>query len=208
MNENTGFEAFCMFNAMKLHFSSDSYDYIKYNGKTSVSKDSFMKRKDKFSFYKLSRKYNNDELRDYLIANFVYNNFKWVGDLLSDDAVEAYNKWQKNNQSLSYLFENDLDNLFDKYTRKELLAVSGGSYPKLLTSTMQNDIIFETLVILNEILNFFPMWDNKITDTIVWPVWKRRCLKYAPFINYDINKFKSITRGKIKEHAYCYENLS
>ena len=65
MTENTGFAAFALYNALKIHFSSDSYDFFKYNGKTNVSKQSFTTRKDKYSFYKLSRKYSLEDLRDF-----------------------------------------------------------------------------------------------------------------------------------------------
>ena len=52
MTENTGFAAFALYNALKLHFTSDSYDYFKYHGKTNVSKQTFTTRKDKYQFYK------------------------------------------------------------------------------------------------------------------------------------------------------------
>ena len=52
MTDSTGFAAFALYNALKLHFTSDSYDFIKYHGKTNVSTQTFMKRKDKYSFYK------------------------------------------------------------------------------------------------------------------------------------------------------------
>ena len=71
MIENSGFAAFAMFHALKLHFTSDSYDYFKYNGKTNVTKTTFSTRKDKYTFYKLSRKLGLTELRDYYIANFL-----------------------------------------------------------------------------------------------------------------------------------------
>ena len=65
MTENTGFAAFAMWNALKLHFTSDSYDYFKYNGKTNVSKQSFTTRKDKYQFYKLSRKYSLEDFINF-----------------------------------------------------------------------------------------------------------------------------------------------
>ena len=61
MTENTGFAAYALWNALKLHFTSDSYDYFKYNGKTSISVTSFENRKDKYHFYKLSRKFTNKD---------------------------------------------------------------------------------------------------------------------------------------------------
>ena len=44
MNEGTGFAAFALYNALKLHFTSKSYDYFKYNGKTNVTKTTFTER--------------------------------------------------------------------------------------------------------------------------------------------------------------------
>ncbi len=84
MTENTGFAAFAMFHALKLHFTG-SYDYVKYNGKTNVSKQSFSIRKDKFTFYRLSRKYSLDELRNYYISNFIVQHVNWVGDITGPD---------------------------------------------------------------------------------------------------------------------------
>jgi hypothetical protein len=49
--ESNGFECYALFHALKLHFTS-KYDFVKYSGKTNVTQDSFMIRKDKFTFYK------------------------------------------------------------------------------------------------------------------------------------------------------------
>ena len=66
-------EAYTLFSALKLHFESDGYDAIKYNFKTSARPNSFNKRKDRFFFAKLAKKYPTDAaLKDFLIANFVY----------------------------------------------------------------------------------------------------------------------------------------
>ena len=106
MTENSGYAAFTMYNSLKLHFTSSSYDYFKYHGKTNVSTATFLKRKDKYTFYKLSRKYNLEEMRDFYVANFLEGD-KWVGDM-AKDGEEVYKKWQKTQQSLTYTFENDI----------------------------------------------------------------------------------------------------
>jgi len=70
MTENTGYEAYALWNALKLHFTSDSYDFFKYNGKTNVSKQSFTHNKSKYQFYKLARKYSIDELKHFMLLTF------------------------------------------------------------------------------------------------------------------------------------------
>lgn len=202
MIENSGFAAFAMFHAMKLHFTSDSYDYIKYNGKTNVTKTTFSTRKDKYSFYRLSRKFGLTELKDYYIANFLVDDVQWVGDILGPESEENYKKWQKRIQSLTYTFENDIIVLLNKVENpNDLLVVRSNEFPKLMQYTTQGDVTLETLIILDDLMNFFPMWEKEIYDDIVWPNFKTKCVKYKPFLHYDKEKFKQILKEKIKEYA-------
>jgi hypothetical protein len=201
MTDSTGFAAFALYNALKLHFTSSSYDFFKYNGKTNVSQDAFLKRKDKYTFYKLSRKYQMEELRNFYVANFLEGD-KWVGDMNTTEGEEVYTKWQKTQQSLTYTFENDIIHLLDKVNNpNDLLMVKDNSFPKLMQYVTQGDVSLESLVIMNDIMNFFPMWIKEIYDDIIWPNFKMKCEKYAPFLHYDKNKFKEILKEKIKEYA-------
>jgi hypothetical protein len=199
MTENTGFASFALYNSLKLHFTSDSYDYFKYNGKTNVSQDSFLKRKDKYTFYKLSRKYQLEELRNFFVANFLEGD-KWVGDMNTADGEQVYTKWQKTQQSLTYTFENDIIYLFDKYKPAEMFKTSG-NYPNLLNELMENNIHIETLVYMNMIMGFLPVWKKEIEEDILWPNWEIKLRKYQPFIfdENKIQKFEDILREKIKD---------
>ena len=202
MIENSGFAAYALFHALKLHFTSDSYDYIKYNGKTNVTKTTFSTRKDKYSFYRLSRKFGLTELKDYYLANFLVSDIQWVGDILGPDSEENYKKWQKRIQSLTYTFESDIIKLLDRVdVPNELLMVRKNEFPLLMQCAQQGDITIETLIILDDIMNFFPMWEKQIYDDIVWPNFKMKCQKYKAFLHYDKEKFKQILKEKIKEYA-------
>jgi len=201
MTENSGYAAFAMYNSLKLHFTSKSYDYFKYHGKTNVSTATFLKNKSKYQFYKLARKYNLDELKDFYIANFLEGD-KWVGELANVDGEEVYKKWQKTQQSLTYTFENDIMYLLSNGgSPDQMLEVKPNSYPVLMHLVQLKQVSLETLCILNDIMKFFPMWDKKIDDDIVWPDFKMKCEKYTPFLNYDKVKFKAILKEKIKEYA-------
>ena len=201
MTENSGYAAFTMYNSLKLHFTSKSYDYFKYNGKTNVSTATFLKRKDKYTFYKLARKFTLDEMRDFYVANFLEGD-KWVGDMATVDGEEVYKKWQKTQQSLTYTFENDIMYLLaDGNSPDSMLEVKPNQYPALMKFVQLGQVSLETLVILNDIMNFFPMWNKKIDDDIIWPDFKLKCEKYTPFIHYDKKKFKEILRDKVKEYA-------
>jgi hypothetical protein len=206
MTENTGFAAYALWNALKLHFTSDSYDYFKYNGKTNVSKSTFSTNKSKYHFYKLSRKYSLEELKDFYVANFIQGKGDWVGDLLQD-GDENYTKWQKTQQSLTYTFENDIMYMFDSVDGAEFWHIDDyfkpidGGWPMLITKMMHDKIKLETVCILIDIFDCMPRWEKQITDDIIWPTHRRIIKKYTPFINYDKQKFKEILKEKIKEHA-------
>lgn len=200
MTENSGYAAFTTYNSLKLHFTSSSYDYFKYQGKTNVSTATFLKRKDKYTFYKLSRKYSMEELRDFYVANLLEGD-KWVGDM-AKDGEEVYRKWQKTQQSLTYTFENDIMYMLsDGISPDFMLEVPPNSYPLLMKMVQMKQVTLETLCILNDIMNFFSMWDKKIDDDIIWPDFKMRVLKYTPFLHYDKKKFIQILKEKIKEYA-------
>jgi T4 gene Gp59 loader of gp41 DNA helicase/T4 gene Gp59 loader of gp41 DNA helicase C-term len=198
ITDNSGYESFCLYQALKLHFTSESYNFMKYHGKTNVTKDTFMKRKDKYTFHKLSRKYSLDELRNYILGNMIYGKAGWIGEMTED----SYMKWQKINQSLTYVWKNDIVYLMDQVASPtELITVKNGEYPKLLTETMQENIAFETLVILDDLLGFFEMWSKKISDDVIWPNIRIKALKYKCFLSYDKNTFKNYLKELIHAEA-------
>ena len=187
----TGYEAFSLYNSLKLHFSQQTYDYFKYNGKSNISVTSFENRKDKYHFYKLSRKYNQDDYINFLVGNFIVNEKTWAGDLLKAESEVNYLRRMKYLQSITYSFENDCKYIFDDLDDpNEVLKCLYGEYPVLLLMTFRKEIQPETLVILNALLNFFPMWEQQIADTIRWPDYRLKMLKYTSFVPFDNEKFK------------------
>jgi hypothetical protein len=207
MTENTGFAAYALWNALKLHFTSDSYDYFKYHGKTNVSKQSFTIRKDKYYFYKLSRKYSLEELKNYYVANMISGNSEWVGEMVGANGEEIYAKWQKTQQSLTYTTENDTIGLFDGVDGAEFWSMDDyfkpvdGGWPMIITKLMHDKIKLETVCILIDTIGCMPRWEKTITEDIVWPSYHRLIKKYTPFIQYDKDKFTKFLKEKIKEYA-------
>jgi len=150
----SGYEAFGLYQALKLHFTTDSYDYFKYGGKTNISVTAFENRKDKYHFYKLSRKYTNKEdLINFIVANFIEDERSWVGPLLQEEADMNFRKRQKVIQSLSYTFENDCILIFeDCILNPYEVLKTDGDYPVLLTKTLRKEIQVESLCLLNHFL--------------------------------------------------------
>jgi hypothetical protein len=187
----TPFESYKTFLAVKSHFTSDSYDYVKYNGKVNASSTSFETRKDKYQFYKLSKHKNPLQ---YLVANFVDGDLKWIGDLFDDKSEKVYADWLKRQQSISYIFEQDLNKLLTLFD--DNVIVKNGQHPYLLKQYLRREISIETIIILNDILGFFGHWNKKIEDGVLWPSIYKKLSKYKPFFHYDMFKCRKILKDK------------
>jgi hypothetical protein len=201
----SGYEAFCLYTSLKLHFNSDSYDYFRYNGKVNTSIDAFENRKDKWHFYKLSRRFSDaNQGRDFIVANLVHNSNVWIGNLLTEESDIQYRKRQKVIQSLTYTFTNEIASLVSHKNPNEMLMIHDGQYPELLTMYLQEDISIETICILNKIMGFLTMWDKKIIDTIRYPTVSRTIKKYTQFLSFDSTKYKLLLK---KEYDANTQNI-
>jgi hypothetical protein len=191
-----GFEVYKLYLAIKLHFTSDSYNYFTFNGKTRTTLQSFEKRRDKYFFKKLATKFSQDELIQYFVAHFVQNEDTWIGDISKIENSSVYLEWTKKIQSMSFVFSNDVDQLLKDAEFEHIFKVSS-THPPLLKKYLSKSISLETLVIFNKLLNFVKDFDKTITDPVVWPELKRKVLKYEPFLLVDKPKYKQILLSKV-----------
>ncbi len=189
-----GYDLYCTYQAIKLHFTSESYNFFHYDGKTRVSIDAFQKRRDKFLFHRLARKYRDDEMVPFLVANFVHSDDNWTKSLLEDEAEETYKDWKRTTDSMSKIYVEDLQKIATKETFNDLFKVEDGQFPKLLVAFLQKDVTIETMVILNNIFDFIRIWDKKISDDIIYPKVSRKIRKYGAFLAVNVDKYKLLTR--------------
>ena len=190
---NDPFESYKLYNALKLHFETDGYDAIKYHFKTSIKPTSFFKRKDKFFFAKLAKTYE-DELKEFYIANFK-NDVKYVGDMLNEGGERYYRDHKKIMESLTYQFQTDINKLYDMdVSFDSLLEADKNNHPLIIKLWMQDEILLETVVILDSLLGFVERENKKITDTIIWPDIYRKIMKYKPFVKFDRDKCLSLLK--------------
>lgn len=194
----TPFEVYKNYLAFKNHFTKKEYDYFKYCGKSRASINSFHKRKDRFFFERTSRQKTDNEIKSYFVANFVEcsdSQNLWIGEIIKN-GEGTYKEWLKKIQSLSYLFENEINVFVRKDNFNELFECKKGHHPELLKLYLQKAITLETLVILNLILDFVKDFDSKLDDP-VWETVSLKIKKYTPFLNIDVAKFKKILKENV-----------
>ena len=190
-----GYDLYCLYQAIKLHFTSEGYNFFHYDGKTRVSIDAFEKRRDKYFFHRLARKYRDEEMVSFLVANFVHADGNWTKSLLEEEAESTFRDWKRTTDSMSKAYTEDLQRVCpDPKEFNDLFKVEDGQFPKLLVALMQKEVTLETMVILNNIFDFVKIWDKKISDDIVYPKVSRKIRKYGAFLNVDVNKYKLLTK--------------
>jgi hypothetical protein len=190
-----GYDLYCIYQAIKLHFTSESYNFFQYDGKTRVSIDAFQKRRDKFLFHRLARKYRDDEMVPFLVANFVHSDDKFTKTLLEEESEEIFRNWKRVTDSMGKVYQEDLVRICPEPKQfNSLFKVEDGQFPPLLNLFMQKEVTVETMVILNNIFNYIQIWDKKITDDIIYPKISRKIRKYGAFLSVDTKKYKELTK--------------
>ena len=193
------FETYQHYLSLKNHFTNPKYDFFKYGAKTRASLTSFNKRKDKYFFEKTSRKYNDKEVVDFLVSNFVaVDNPQnlWIGEIISS-GEKNYADWMRRQQSLTYLFKEQSNELFSETKLEDALNCSKG-HPPVLKKFLSGKISLETLVIYDKIFLFGKTFDKQLLDP-VWETVSLKIKKYSPFLNTDVFQFKRILRDIIDE---------
>jgi hypothetical protein len=199
-NSNEPFEAYKIYNACKLHFEG-SYDYFKYNGKTSVTPKSFFARRDKYFFAKIAKKHGLSELKTFFACNFAHHGTKWIGDLHEETADDTYKKYIALMESFTYRFKNDIYKLVSDNDFKSLFVIDDGQHPLLVKKLLEDEIPLETFVVLNRYLGFMPKFNKEIKDPILWPELSRKILKYDPFITVNNEKVKEALKDCLQSNA-------
>ena len=189
----TDFEAYRQFLALKLHFTSEHYDYFKYNGKHNATVASFEKRTDKRFFRRLVKK--NIDLTEYYVANFV-NGKEWISQF--EDSV--WKEWLARSQSIEYNFINDAEKLLTSAENFDIIfKCDEGTHPKLLRAYLGKKISLETLVIFDRLLHYRKRFDKEIDESYIWPKVSMLIQKYEPFVKVNIVKCRRMLIEKTRE---------
>lgn len=197
-----GYQTYCLFIALKNHFTQAKYDFFKYNGKTNASKESFSTNRDKYKYIKLARKYDDAAMRDFIISNLLFYRL-WIGDYLDEEADGLYKDYLKRKQAMTYHFTNEIEKIGDL---KKAFKIKNGQVPELINLYLQGEISIETMAILNEFIQYVSKFDKALgKDDIIWGRARLLILKLTPFLEYDKEKIKEILKQNINNSIITKE---
>ena len=170
---------------MKAHFSNTNYDFNKYGGKTKVSRDSFFKRKDRHFFVKLSTKYKTEiEIRNYYISNFIKDKKGYIANFSDWN----YKTWLSRREGFFEQFLIELRPFIKEF--EPLFLVKNYNHPKLLKEFLGSRVSLETMIILDELVEYGNKWDKQLKDDIIWIDLKKLMKNYKGFLTINKNRYR------------------
>jgi hypothetical protein len=105
---------------------------------------------------------------------------------------DRYEQWKKRNQSLSYVFKEESEKLFENKKLEEVFDCKKG-HPPILKNFLSGNISIETLVIYDRIFLFGNKFDKRLKDP-VWETVSMKMKKYSPFLNIDVLRYRKILK--------------
>jgi len=194
----TPFDAYKTYLALKNHFTKPKYDYFKYAGKSRASLESFNKRKDKYWFERISRQKNDEEIKNFFLSNFIGNDnpqAMWIGEIIRE-GDSCYKEWMKRQQSLSYMFKQESEDMLSESNLEQVLDASK-QHPVILKKFLSRKISIETFTIWDRIFLLKNNFDKQLLDP-VWEIVSLKIQKYSPFLNIDVQEYKKTLRNIVE----------
>ena len=178
-------DVYLMYCAMKAHFGKGDYDFVTYKGKTRIKRDTFYKRKDRSFFVKLSRKYKTEqEIQNYFVSNFIKDKKGYIANFND----ENYESWKLKRQGFFDMFEVEMKPLVEAF--EDLFTVTNGQHPKLMREFLGGRVSLETVIILDDLVNFGPDWNKQLEDDIIWIDLDNLMNNYERFLTIDQEQYK------------------
>ena len=189
-------DVYLMYCAMKAHFGKGDYDFVTYKGKTRIKRDTFYKRKDRSFFVRVSRKYKTEqEIQNYFVSNFIKDKKGYIANFND----ENYESWKLKRQGFFDLFEVEMKPLVEAF--EDLFTVTNGQHPKLMREFLGGRVSLETIIILDELVNFGPDWNKQLEDDIIWIDLRNLMNNYKRFLTIDQEQYKMRLLKLIEESS-------
>jgi hypothetical protein len=180
----TGFEAFKYYMALKLHFTTPTFNVFTNQGRIKGTRQAFFMRNDHVLFEKLAKHYSTGkDYIQFIAANFMYGNPNVVYD--AEQSLTNYKEFLRRRQSITRVFTDDLNTILCSGAQ---LNFSGSSIPEVLQLFVANKITIETMVILNDLRSIVEQMKQTPQVALVLGDDLLRIEKSKGFVKYDAHR--------------------
>jgi len=164
----TGFQAYSLYNSIRLHFTQQGYNAFAYNFKSNVRMQSFERRKDRYFFERIAKKFvKEDDLKMYFADNIMAENM-WIGEM----EMESHTTRDTYRQSMFYNFQRETKLIRERAYKYNLTfdgvckANSDKTDNLLLNLFMSQQISPETVAIIDHFVKFIKSLKSELNDPL------------------------------------------
>jgi hypothetical protein len=202
---------------IRMHFVSETFDYVKYNGKTTKAGDKFLQNyEDSLNLRENVRKTlektkisTRQDAVMYAIACVLANTTTASSYTAffhcSDEALEEFRSYKKFWSNPEYHFNADCKKLAERSEDIHYWLTAKGRTPRLLTAYMSRLVNPWSIVLLNEIYRFLPYWDKTLGKdglNMMWINERSKLVKLPSFVKAHFNpkirdKFAKIAKSSL-----------
>ena len=177
-------DVYLMYCALKAHFQGD-YDYHKFSGQTKIKRQSFYKRKDRIFFVRLSTKYSDKEILNYLVSNFIQDRSGYIANFNDKN----YEDWLQKRKTFYELFSEEMRPFVKNF--EPLFECKDNQHPLLLKEYLGKRVSLETMIVLDDLVEYSKKWSKQLEwDDFVWPDVKKLMNNYKGFLTIKTDKYR------------------
>jgi len=193
----SGFDAYVLYLAFKMHFSSGSYNFFKFNGKTKATQTSYNSRKDKYYFDKLAIKFSREKIIEKMLVEQIDNPNFWVKDLLEKDNETRYLKFRGFIEGIQYSLKKEFSFIKEYCLKSEMeiidvFKIREGTHPIIFKFLLRKDIRLETFIALDSVMLISNNMNKRKEFDPIWTEHYALMSKYYPFISHYLPDSKEI----------------
>jgi len=180
------FDIYREYVSLKTHFVDPDYNFFRNHPKNASIK-AYNKRLDRRVFERLVNFDGN--VTDLIVSNLILDHTIWPEFLIRSEARQNYLEREKRIQSLVYTFVEDLKKCQPKLDYNILCEKN--ELPHLIKLYLRSILSLETMVIVSDIMNCVPYWNEQLEKEFLWiDRLQLRLVKYRPFLVYNKDEFR------------------
>ena len=208
---NQTFKAWKTYHGMYLHFTT-TYDYFKYYGNASwgtvASMEKYFAKFEHQTGFSWQRGFFTALGKKYVEElDFIYYYLSQMtrGKMYPTEFLDEYFDDYKNKMDSFSLHLQRNMKVVVEYMKEynlefnELFVGPGINHPPILKLLLGEDISLETFTVLDIILGFTKILDNKLVDPI-WRDQKTLCYNYKPFLEVNVDSKRKLIRDVLNEN--------
>lgn len=179
-----GLKAYRYFMALKLHFTTTTFDVFVNRGHVKITPSKFATRNDRFLFEKLAKVFPNDkDFIQYVASNYMYGNPNMIYD--HQEGQINYTEYIKRKQSMTHVFASDLATIVNSGSN---YTFSGTNIPDMLQLLLAKRITVETVIILDAFDGIINKMKESPQVALLFSTDLLRLEKSRKFVTYDSYK--------------------